>query len=950
MKKLFTLSMLAVAAMAAFSCTVELESIQPEEQVFEPKVIKAYTDDDVTADTKTSLSGVSILWADTDHIKGWDGTDVHTSTATAVSGENKIATFTFATVTVADDLFYLAYPAEKVSNMDDDFAYATLPSAQAATVDSFANQANVAVADGMTDNPIFKNVGGLISFTINNDNITSVTLSADEDLTGDSKISLAALTFAQPTITNGKNYVTVSGTIANGSTYYAVVYPGTYHNLKIEVRNTAGQVATYTNPNALIVARNSNLHIATLTIPDEGKWNTPTKGSEYTWTLATNDIGSPDTQQNPTTMLSSFSKGTPSLAWNAEYDFSSNDYLGGVSEKGQQVGSGSNPCTSYVLKTTGYTEYVKDIRVNFSHASSGSASVSIKVGDIYLKNGVNTSVTATTTATDYIFTYDMLLKGDIEISFANSASKAFYIKSIEINPDTRTPQTLTFAETSCSVELAEGTFASPSLSGNNTPVTYSSDDTDIATVNPSTGVVTLKTTGVVNITATAAANETYKEGSTSYELTINPGPSAISEVIAASSGDTVYTEGVVAQVNKKGFVLTDGTDNIFVYQNAVPSVVAGQSVKVRGTRGVNNGIPQISGTPTIIAGATGQAITRTSVTNITSANATGHTYSTYASLTGTITIDGTYVNVSIAGSSTKGSLYQLNGDEVFSAGTIAALEGESATVTGYIVGSTSSYLALAVVDINVDPAVAFIATDPKNGSTIEWADDESGVSKTETIRVFLNVDATGYDVSYTDTGSLWTVSDNTTGTITVYPKNDNESTTEDKTLTLTISNKDDGSVKSVITLKQNKVPAPATVLVEESFDNGNSGIDSKLTLTNATGSQKNFARLGSGSNKGKISCAIPSASASGKTLTITFDANRWSASEKTLSITVSNGTASISSVNLENTMSGSTSSPAWNSTCDKISFTVTPDSGKDVTINIEGNKRFLLDNFKVIAQ
>ena len=296
MKKYSFIAMLAVVAMAAFSCAKEVEQKEEviatkPEKAFVPKVISAWTDDDVAPDTKTSLSGVSIHWATTDNIKGWDGATVHTSTSTAVSDGDKKADFTFETVNIEDDLFFLAYPAENVSDIDDDFVYATIPTTQIATAGSFADKANVAVANGGTANPIFKNVGGLLSFTFNNDNITSVTLFADEELTGSSIISMDAGSFAASAIDEGKNYVTVSGTIANGSTYYAVVYPGTYHNLKIEVRNTAGQVATYTNSNALEVGRNANLHIATLTIPD-GKWVTPTKGSEYVWTLASGDLGS----------------------------------------------------------------------------------------------------------------------------------------------------------------------------------------------------------------------------------------------------------------------------------------------------------------------------------------------------------------------------------------------------------------------------------------------------------------------------------------------------------------------------------------------------------------------------------------------------------------------------------------------------------------------------------
>lgn len=799
--------MLAVVAMAAFSCAKEVEQKEEDivtqpEKAFIPKVISALTDDDVAPDTKTSLSGVNILWASTDNIKGYNGTDVYTSTSTAISDGGKKADFTFATVSVEDDLLSIAYPAENVSDIDDDYVYATIPSVQTATAGSFANGANVAIADGLTPNPVFKNVGGLLSIIINNDDITSVKLSANEELTGSSMISTGTLEFAEAIIDEGVKSVTLTGSIANGTEYYAVVYPGTYTGLKIEVTNTSGQVATYSNPNSLTVGRNANLFIAELTIPG-GKWVSPTKGDEYTWIAALDDFGESGTP------LSSIEAGTPLLTWTPTYTWGgagASKYLGtDGSGRGVQIGSGSatNKCSELVLETSGYTGYVKDIRINFSHANSGGASVSVKVGETSLKNGVNTSVNATTLAADYLFEADALVKGDITITFANSASKAFYIKSIVINPDARSSQSLSFPSGAYSVDLEEGSFASPELSGAKTSVTYSSDNTSVATVNPSSGLVTLVSAGLANITATAEADETYKEGSATYALTVMT-PSSIASVLAASTGTDVYTSGVVSQINNRGFILTDGTNNVFVYNGDEVDVIVGQAVKVRGTRGINNGIPQIT-SPVITKGSTGQSVERTALTVITKSNATGHSNSTYISLSGKLSFSSPYYNVSIDGSSTQGSLYQVSGTEAFTAGTLSSLVGSSVIVTGYIVGSTSSYLSIAVVDIVIDTITPTLSTTPESGEIIEWDDDKYGVGNAETITVVLNGAASGYTVSYTDAAGDWSVTDNGSGTITVYPFAANASTTTDKTLAITITHKDNGELTSVINLKQKKI-------------------------------------------------------------------------------------------------------------------------------------------------
>ena len=92
-------------------------------------------------------------------------------------------------------------------------------------------------------------------------------------------------------------------------------------------------------------------------------------------------------------------------------------------------------------------------------------------------------------------------------------------------PQPKTPQTLSFATasvtwvvgTDCTLNTAK---AGQTVSGAYTTVTYSSSNANIAAVNASTGAITPKAAGVVTITATAAEDDTYEAGSTSYSLTI----------------------------------------------------------------------------------------------------------------------------------------------------------------------------------------------------------------------------------------------------------------------------------------------------------------------------------------------------------------------------------------------------------------------------------------------
>ena len=80
--------------------------------------------------------------------------------------------------------------------------------------------------------------------------------------------------------------------------------------------------------------------------------------------------------------------------------------------------------------------------------------------------------------------------------------------------------TLTFSYTE-SVETIGSNFMIPTLTKpDDITVVFSSDNTKVATVDPSTGAVTLLHSGVVNITASFAGNDKYNAASASYKLTV----------------------------------------------------------------------------------------------------------------------------------------------------------------------------------------------------------------------------------------------------------------------------------------------------------------------------------------------------------------------------------------------------------------------------------------------
>ena len=86
---------------------------------------------------------------------------------------------------------------------------------------------------------------------------------------------------------------------------------------------------------------------------------------------------------------------------------------------------------------------------------------------------------------------------------------------------------LAFAEESGNVALDQ-TFTLPTLTNNGDgAVTYTSTETSVATINETSGAVTLVGLGKTTITATSAETTTYKKGTATYVLTVTPGGTLI---------------------------------------------------------------------------------------------------------------------------------------------------------------------------------------------------------------------------------------------------------------------------------------------------------------------------------------------------------------------------------------------------------------------------------------
>ncbi len=137
-------------------------------------------------------------------------------------------------------------------------------------------------------------------------------------------------------------------------------------------------------------------------------------------------------------------------------------------------------------------------------------------------DGTELAVADAEAGTGYrVYTIENVPAGDHVIARGSGESGIFYVK-VDVN-DSRTATSLSFATTSGSKDINDGTsFTLPTLTKNPSTisVTYSSSNTNVATVDASTGAVTLKKKGKTTITASFAGDESYKPSTATFTLTV----------------------------------------------------------------------------------------------------------------------------------------------------------------------------------------------------------------------------------------------------------------------------------------------------------------------------------------------------------------------------------------------------------------------------------------------
>ncbi len=191
------------------------------------------------------------------------------------------------------------------------------------------------------------------------------------------------------------------------------------------------------------------------------------------------------------------------------------------------------------IVTTASNANITQLNIKWSNRSTACDTLYIygkneayeSVNDLYDTSTEKTGELLTSfTYTDNIYTYTgeykyigirpstTLVLTSVEITYNGSDTPT----DPDPEPETPTqqPQTLSFPAAAYTVTLGEP-FNAPKVTGAQTSVTYTSSNTEVASIDATEGSITIIGVGTTTITASAVESESYSAASASYTLTVN---------------------------------------------------------------------------------------------------------------------------------------------------------------------------------------------------------------------------------------------------------------------------------------------------------------------------------------------------------------------------------------------------------------------------------------------
>lgn len=222
---------MAALAFVAMACSKEIEKIVNTESVVFTAGI----------DSKAAISGSNIEWQSGDQITLWNGSQ-KAAYSTTESGAS--VTFTTNDTFAAANSYTALYPADADATFGASSVSTTLPAVQTATAGNFDPAANIGVAVSTTNTLSFYNAAAYLKFTVpaGMTDLASVSFKGNNSEKVAGACSVNTSTYALTA--TGSETATLSGTFAEGESYYLAIAPQQFANgYTVTIERTSG---TYT--------------------------------------------------------------------------------------------------------------------------------------------------------------------------------------------------------------------------------------------------------------------------------------------------------------------------------------------------------------------------------------------------------------------------------------------------------------------------------------------------------------------------------------------------------------------------------------------------------------------------------------------------------------------------------------------------------------------------------
>lgn len=257
--------------------------------------------------------------------------------------------------------------------------------------------------------------------------------------------------------------------------------------------------------------------------------------------------------------------------------------------------------TGATIQSPAYATAFESMKLNIARSGKGTTmTLSYQIG----KNAAVTIETFSLSSKGKFSEQIVTLPAAAQVSgvkfILKSETASFYVNKITLTPKTTsgggsettlTDRNLSFGATTSFDAEVGGTFSAPTLTGVTDGVAYTSSNKAVASVNASTGAVTINGMGYAKITASAEEGATYKAGSDFYYIYVYDSGTIekLKTYITSSTATDIYfkltSTAVVTYAATNYAYMEDGHAGIYIYKSS-HGLTAGNSftgkVKAKG--------------------------------------------------------------------------------------------------------------------------------------------------------------------------------------------------------------------------------------------------------------------------------------------------------------------------------------------------------------------------------